>query len=106
MECKKLMNKEVLTEKADVITKKAKGVWKSLTENEMEIKLNLTVTPLGIIAAAAGVGATICAVRALHKMEIKRALNKQAKQFEAAAAAKAEAVETVAEASEETVTEA
>ncbi len=75
MECKNLIKKEELKAKA-------KGVWKSLTEDEIEIKL--TVTPLGIIAAAAGVGATICAIRALHKMDVKRALKKQAQQFAAA----------------------
>ena len=94
---------EKLAMKKEELTNKAKGLWKTLTENEMEIKLKLTVTPLGIIAAAAGVGATICAIGALHKMSVKCALKKQAKQF-AAAAAESKA-ETEVEVLEETATE-
>ena len=61
--------------------------------------LELTITPLGLIAFAAGVGATVCAVRCLHKMEVKRALRKQAKALKAEN--KAKIAEVKAEAKEE-----
>jgi hypothetical protein len=54
----------------------------------MELKMKLNVTPLGLIAFAAGVGATICVIRTVHKMEVKRALRKQAKSLKAEAEAK------------------
>jgi hypothetical protein len=67
---------------------KAMDAWKALTETEMELKMKLNVTPLGLIAFAAGVGATICVIRTVHKMEVKRALRKQAKSLKAEAEAK------------------
>ena len=73
------------------IQNKAKDAWKVLTETEMELKLKLNVTPLGVIAFAAGVGVTVCAIRAFHKADVKRALRKQAKEFKAEAEAAAEA---------------
>ena len=76
-----------------MIQNKAKDAWTVLTETEMELKLKLNVTPLGVIAFAAGVGATVCVIHALHKADIKRALRKQKEAFEAeVAAAVAEAV--------------
>lgn len=71
-----------------MIQNKAKDAWKALTETEMEMKMKLTVTPLGLIAFAAGVGATVCVIRSIHKMEMKRALRKQAKTLKAEAEAK------------------
>ncbi len=76
----------------NAITSKAKDAWKALTETEMEMKMKLTITPLGLIAFAAGVGATVCAVRCVHKLEMKRALRKQAKSFKAEAKAKEQAI--------------
>lgn len=78
-----------------MITDKAKDAWKALTENEMEMNMKLTITPLGLIAFAAGVGATVCAIRCVHKMEVKRALRKQAKSL------KAESKARIAEVKEE-----
>lgn len=82
-----------------MLQNKAKDAWKALTETEMEMKMKLTITPLGLIAFAAGVGATVCAVRCLHKMEVKRALRKQAKTLKAES--KAKIAEVKAEAKEE-----
>ncbi len=84
MEMTPKINKEMLESKA-------KDVWKTLTETEMEMKMKLTVTPLGLIAFAAGVGVAVCAVKCVHKMEVKRALKKQAKVLKAEAKAKMEA---------------
>ncbi len=79
-----------ITPKIDknAIQSKARDAWKALTETEMEMKMKLTVTPLGLIAFAAGLGVTVCAVKCVHKMEMKRALKKQAKSFKAQAKAK------------------
>ncbi len=82
-----------------MIQNKAKDAWKALTETEMEMKMKLTITPLGLIAFAAGVGATVCVVRSIHKMEVKRALRKQAKTLKAEN--KAKIAEVKAEAKEE-----
>jgi hypothetical protein len=71
-----------------ILQDKAMDAWKALTETEMELKMKLNVTPLGLIAFAAGVGATICVIRTVHKMEVKRALRKQAKSLKAEAEAK------------------
>lgn len=85
------------------IQNKAKDAWKVLTETEMELKLKINVTPLGVIAFAAGIGATVCAIRAFHKADVKRALRKQEQAFKAeveamaAEAAAAEATEVEAE---------
>lgn len=82
-----------------MLESKAKDAWKVLTENEVEMNMKLTITPLGLIAFAAGVGATVCAIRCLHKMEVKRALRKQAKTLKAEN--KAKIAEVKAEAKEE-----
>jgi uncharacterized membrane protein YcjF (UPF0283 family) len=81
------------------ITKKAKAAWTALTENEIEVKF--TITPLGVIAVAAGVGASVCAIRALHKLEIKNALKKQALAIEQALAQADADADAIAPAEEE-----
>ncbi len=72
----------------NAIKSKAQDAWKAITETEMEMNMKLTVTPLGLIAFAAGVGAAVCAIRCIHKMDVKRALKKQAKAFKAETKAK------------------
>ncbi len=80
------------------VKSKAKDMWKVLTETEMEMNMRFTVTPLGLITFAAGIGAAACAVHLVHKRNIKRALRKQAKTLKAetkvkVAEAKAKAAE-------------
>ncbi len=80
----------------EVLTSKAQDAWKALTETEMQMNMKFTVTPLGLIAFAAGVGATVCVVKCVHKMEVKRALRKQAKTLKAETKAKIEKVQAQA----------
>ncbi len=67
------------------VQSKAKDTWRTLTETKLNLDLKLTVTPIEIIAVAAGIGVTVCVVRCVHKMEMKRALRKQAKELRAEA---------------------
>ncbi len=75
------MEKPVINKQ--MIKEKAKDTWKVMTETEMEMNLKFTVTPLGVIAVAAGIAATAGVIHCVHKRDIKRALRKQAKTLKA-----------------------
>ncbi len=75
------MEKPVINK--EIVKDKAKDVWKVLTETEMEMNMKFTVTPLGVIAFAAGIAATAGVIHCVHKRDIKRALRKQAKTLKA-----------------------